>query len=160
MISAPPCPLPREYHLKPWLIHVARIAGAAFIVLSILKLRHSMSPSDRDPLVVTLILELMAWALALFFILAPRKQKIILGVDGIELTGVLRRRRMAYEEIGARMFIFSLWPAWVILPKQRRARKLIIEVAYDFDKVYQDWFEAIPKADRSFFQSRRDRRPT
>ena len=156
MIVAPPCPLPRVYRLKPWIAAVVRACGVAWCAGLIAFLYHLAASDGLHRHVPLLIVVAFSAAFAVAIIVAAGKNRVILDADGIAAIGLLGTRGMRHADIGARMFVFALWPTWSLLPKRGAAGKMMFEVAYDFDHVFWDWFETIPKADRTFFRSRRD----
>jgi hypothetical protein len=88
-------------------------------------------------------------------IAAPLRQRIILHEDSIEVVGTIFTRRLSYYEIGAKMAVPAKWQTWSIIPKERSQRRVMFEMSYDFDDVFWDWFNAIPKADDAFWKNRR-----
>lgn len=105
-----------------------------------------------------LVASVCSAALGMCLIIAPFKQRVVLDLEAIEVTGLFRIRRMAQQDIGARMEVPAYWPTWVILPKVYGQPKIMFDTSYDFDKVFWDWFNALPIADGTFFKTRKEQR--
>jgi hypothetical protein len=86
---------------------------------------------------------------------ALRRQRVVLHADEIEVVGVFTTRRLAYSDIGAKMPVAGYWPTWALLASESSKRRVMFEMAYNFDQAFRDWFDKIPRADNAFWQGRR-----
>src|SRR6266436_6031690 len=82
--------------------------------------------------------------LGAWFIASAIKTCIALYPDKIEITGVLRKRRLLRKDIGAKMFLSLGCPTYNLIPWSKRQRSLRVGVMFQPDQEFKDWMNSIP----------------
>ena len=137
---------------------MALVFGVAFCFACFAELYWGIASHIWRKRVFWLVLSVCYAVMGVYSITAPFKQRVILDPDFIEVIGLFGVRRIAQQDVGARMGVAAYWPTWVILSKVYGQPKIMFEMCYDFDKVFWDWFNAIPIADGTFFKTRKEQR--
>jgi hypothetical protein len=158
MNAIPPGPFPHVYRYARLGRYITVIVAVAFIV-GVLAFWINYLISKEHLTIGQSILAIAMCAagilLGSFMIAGASRYKVILDAEGIEIIGLFQRRRIAYEDIGAKMAVPAFWPTWAIVPTLRSKKSVVFEFAYDFDQVFKAWFADIPKADNAFWRQRR-----
>ena len=108
--------------------------------------------------VVLLILSVCVAAYGMYFIIESFKQRVILDPDFIEVIGLFGSRRIAQQDIGAKMTVAGYGLRWVILSKVYGQPKITFDMSNNFDQLFWNWLNAIPIADGAFLRSRKEQR--
>lgn len=157
----PAGPFPHVYQYKGFWRHAALVFGGAFLIGYGMLLVHiwtMMDPSTVGRKARISALYMVGMSMGAFFIVGVRRSRVILHADAIETVGLFGRRRLAYEDIGAKMPVPAYCSTWAILPTQRSKKKVMFEIAYDFDQTFWSWFNDIPRTNKNFWKKRRQTR--
>jgi len=116
------------------------VAGIAFLWASATQVEVKDGVNLGKALVGVLLLGLAAWT-----VLYIRARRIVLGPGSIESHGSLSHRTIARSAILGWRILPGHW-VWIveIIPREAGENRLLIQLFYETDSQFQDWFSSLP----------------
>lgn len=96
-----------------------------------------------------------AWA-----VLGIVRWRVVLSPDTVEVAYPFSTLRLKRSDIVAKQLMPGVNPpTYAFYTRDSRQRSLKIGMQFPMDKMFRDWMESVPDADKAFFQERRARKP-